>query len=29
MRPGGDKDVDALVCMLDFGREDGGLEMLA
>jgi hypothetical protein len=29
MRPGGDKDVDALVRMLDFGREDGGLEMLA
>ncbi len=27
--PGGDKDVDALVRMLDSGREEGGLEMLA
>ncbi len=29
MRPGSDKDVDALVRMLDFGREEGCLEMLA
>jgi hypothetical protein len=29
MRPGSDKDVDALVRMLDFGSEEGGLEMLA
>jgi hypothetical protein len=29
MRPGSDKDVDALVRMLEFGREEGGLEMLA
>ena len=29
VRPGGDEDVDALVRMLDFGRGEGGLEMLA
>ncbi len=29
MRPGGDKDVDALVRMLDNGRGEDGLQMLA
>ncbi len=29
MRPGGDKDVDALVRMLNFGHEEGSLEMEA